>query len=628
MTRTPARLALLLSAVLAFTALATPAAASALDEECTGVTGQLEVNGPNSLYGFVGTALAPAPFTTDANGPVTWRGDCAELPPGVTFDQATASYVGTPTSTYQGAAYLYATADTGSAPYEASFEVLPASALQVTALDATGEPLDLSDLPRGVEFELRGAGGLPLGTVATASFDGEELGAADTDDEGRFSIITALPGDVANGSHSLTIDFQMPGSPQQYGTELPVTVRVLSLSGPTQLTPLAGKAVTYSFPANGASGDVSYELHGTLPNGLVFNSTRGTISGTASAAAPSRSLQITATDARGTVTLEVSLEVLASKVTTPTFGGLVTPTLGLGVDLNTFVNRGTSPEDALDELAEKSRPSGPMDLNIGVDPTTGMPMFMLTPPGGVLDADSAPTTPKSPQLVLGTENATLAQELENMRKAAQTEAEQQRQQALAAMQEAARQRELQKQKELEARQAELQNQVLQAIQAKQEQAQAQQQERKAKAQADAAAKAQEVADKIAAAAEQRKELLKNQPEPKPLPVGTIVKVELHSTPVLLGSTVVGASGGFALAVSPPANVPPGQHHLVVTYTLPDGTVHTDSMSVTVLAPDALVPAAVLPATGPSEAGVLTGGALALLLVGLGLARMSRRMSRA
>ncbi|MCU1513434.1 MAG: hypothetical protein JWO10_524, partial [Microbacteriaceae bacterium] len=49
-----------------------------------------------------------------------------------------------------------------------------------------------------------------------------------------------------------------------------------------------------------------------------------------------------------------------------------------------------------------------------------------------------------------------------------------------------------------------------------------------------------------------------------LPPGAPVSAELHSTPVALGSTVVGADGTFLLHVTIPADTEPGTHHFVVT----------------------------------------------------------------
>ena len=53
-----------------------------------------------------------------------------------------------------------------------------------------------------------------------------------------------------------------------------------------------------------------------------------------------------------------------------------------------------------------------------------------------------------------------------------------------------------------------------------------------------------------------------------LPAGSAVAVELHSTPVSLGSTTVAPDGSFTLSALIPLTVEAGDHHFVVTVTAP------------------------------------------------------------
>src|SRR5690606_33284333 len=132
--RKPARLALLLSAVLAFTALATPAAAEPVPTECSDEA-NFEVQAP-SVFGFVGVPLAPAPLTTSSAAPVAWSTECMELPEGVTFDQASASFAGAPASEGEGGGMIVATSESGRGVERVTLRIGPASALQVTMTDA------------------------------------------------------------------------------------------------------------------------------------------------------------------------------------------------------------------------------------------------------------------------------------------------------------------------------------------------------------------------------------------------------------------------------------------------------------------------------------------------------------
>jgi hypothetical protein len=59
-----------------------------------------------------------------------------------------------------------------------------------------------------------------------------------------------------------------------------------------------------------------------------------------------------------------------------------------------------------------------------------------------------------------------------------------------------------------------------------------------------------------------------------LQVGSTYTLYLHSTPILLYSAIVDATGGFTWLVTIPANTPVGAHELILTGVAPDGTVMT------------------------------------------------------
>ncbi|MBX9472933.1 hypothetical protein [Microcella sp.] len=69
-----------------------------------------------------------------------------------------------------------------------------------------------------------------------------------------------------------------------------------------------------------------------------------------------------------------------------------------------------------------------------------------------------------------------------------------------------------------------------------------------------------------------------------LPVGTVVVVEIRSTPQVLGSTVVGDTGVFALDVVVPDDLEPGEHTLVAIATPPGGVDSAVAIPVIVLEP--------------------------------------------
>lgn len=67
-----------------------------------------------------------------------------------------------------------------------------------------------------------------------------------------------------------------------------------------------------------------------------------------------------------------------------------------------------------------------------------------------------------------------------------------------------------------------------------------------------------------------------------LPPGSTVTGELHSTPVVLGTTIVKPDGTFLLHVKVPMDTEPGAHHFVVTVTPPGGVPATVEQAVTVM----------------------------------------------
>ncbi|WP_439565453.1 hypothetical protein [Microcella sp.] len=74
-----------------------------------------------------------------------------------------------------------------------------------------------------------------------------------------------------------------------------------------------------------------------------------------------------------------------------------------------------------------------------------------------------------------------------------------------------------------------------------------------------------------------------------LPVGTGVVVEIRSTPQVLGSTVVGDTGAFALDVVVPTDLEPGDHTLVAIATPPGGVASPVTIPVSVVAAPVIDP---------------------------------------
>jgi Uncharacterized protein conserved in bacteria with the myosin-like domain len=609
-TRRGARTALLLAAVLAFTSLATPTAVAAT-EPCAAPTGDVFATGPSTLYGFVGVPLAPATFGTTTVDPVTWRGDCLPLPDGISFDPTSISYVGTPTTAQNVTVELRATTGVDVAYWDATLQILPAAALDLAITDASGTPLDRADIARGISFEFRGSG-LPGGTHVDVELDGAAVTDGEVTDAGLLILPGTMPNTASRGAHTFRIDFTVP-SGQRYAAELTVTVRALEVTGPAELTPVAGTPVDYEFPATDATGPVTYTLTGTLPAGLTFDAIRGAITGTPTGPSASRALQLTATDARGSATHDLTVAVLETATVIPDLS--VAPLLdGMPAQLADWSGRGLTAEQALDEFLGRLN-AGSADvaeLGLTFDPTTGEASFF--PIHTPSDLTDPPTADTLRELLIGSviagNNLLLADIASTAEASAATfdaEANLARLDFAAVM--AERLLAEQDPRLGQPGYADL-DQDLTRLRAQEQ-------------------RLQQLIQQVTALEEQARQLvdaandrISTSSEPRPLPVGTVIIVELHSTPVRLGSATVGTSGGFALRVAAPSSVTPGKHHLVVTYRFPDGTVHTSSTPVTVLAARRLPPTGF--DVGPT-ALVATG--LLALAAGLGLTRAAARSPR-
>jgi|GEM_PF-2018250 len=81
-----------------------------------------------------------------------------------------------------------------------------------------------------------------------------------------------------------------------------------------------------------------------------------------------------------------------------------------------------------------------------------------------------------------------------------------------------------------------------------------------------------------------------------LPLGTTIDAEIQSTPIALGSTVVGTDGTFSLATAIPLQIEPGAHTIVVTATAPGRGPVVSRTPVIVSAADGLAEASAADAT--------------------------------
>ncbi|MDO5754387.1 LPXTG cell wall anchor domain-containing protein [Arthrobacter sp.] len=89
--------------------------------------------------------------------------------------------------------------------------------------------------------------------------------------------------------------------------------------------------------------------------------------------------------------------------------------------------------------------------------------------------------------------------------------------------------------------------------------------------------------------------------------GTTATFTLHSDPVVLGRATVAADGTVSLTATVPANVPAGQHSVVISGTDVSGEAVEVSIQLTVTAPVSS-PAATTPETSASTSASTTASA--------------------
>lgn len=226
--------------------------------------------------------------------------------------------------------------------------------------------------------------GLPAGLTVTTN-DADSVTVSGTPTQGGSFTVSASASDSSSGSGPFTT-----------GDDFTLQVDAPSLS----MTPVDGTTLRATYPqpysqvfsASGGVAPYSYSLTGTLPAGMSFDGTTGTLSGTPTEAGPGFTLTVTATDSStGTgapysVSQDYDLEVDQLIDLTPlsladgTVGASYTQTLGAsgGVAPYTFaMNIGTSLPPGLSLAADGSisgtpTTSGTYNFNIRAADANGV----------------------------------------------------------------------------------------------------------------------------------------------------------------------------------------------------------------------------------------------------------------
>ena len=257
------------------------------------VTSSMSVTGLQPAYAARLNVPFPGlqPTLNGATEAVTWSLLGGRLPAGLSFDPASGAVTGTPTAPVStGDLHLRATTASGATVSSAGFSITVGtkpvvSVAQSSYFARTGTQFSL--VPQALGLVGKGRWFLDGGAVPA--------GLALSTDAGTLSGTMALTG-TAPGLSLRVVDLYDGSS----GFSAPFSVQGLgkpAVAGATSSTAVLGYPFTLAPVGSNVLGTASWSLSGTLPAGLAFDPSTGTVSGTPTALTASpASLAVTLVD--------------------------------------------------------------------------------------------------------------------------------------------------------------------------------------------------------------------------------------------------------------------------------------------------------------------------------------------
>ena len=256
---------------------------------------------PSSFTLTKGTAMATVTPTASGGTIASWSVS-PTLPAGLSLNTANGTISGTPTTVTSSATYTVTATNAGGsstatltiqvndiAPsaitYSPSSLTLTKGTTMTTAVPTTsgGTPTSWSVSPS-----------LPAG-LALSSTTGAISGTPTaTSPSATYTITANNSGGSATATVTILVNDAAPSS---------VTY------SPSSFTLTKGTAMTTATPTSGGGTPTSWSISPSLPSGLTFDTSNGTISGTPTAVSSSTSYTVTATNAGGSGTATVTIQV-------------------------------------------------------------------------------------------------------------------------------------------------------------------------------------------------------------------------------------------------------------------------------------------------------------------------------
>ena len=256
---------------------------------------------PSSFTLTKGTAMATVTPTASGGTIASWSVS-PTLPAGLSFNTANGTISGTPTTVTTSATYTVTATNAGGsstatltiqvndiAPsaitYSPSSLTLTKGTTMTTAVPTTsgGTPTSWSVSPS-----------LPAG-LALSSTTGAISGTPTaTSPSATYTITANNSGGSATATVTILVNDAAPSS---------VTY------SPSSFTLTKGTAMTTATPTSGGGTPTSWSISPSLPSGLTFDTSNGTISGTPTEVSSSTSYTVTATNAGGSGTATVTIQV-------------------------------------------------------------------------------------------------------------------------------------------------------------------------------------------------------------------------------------------------------------------------------------------------------------------------------